>query len=179
MRCLCLLAAGFLTVACSSSSSSDGADRKLCVEDVECPTGHGCFRGMDKVSYCAPLCTNDSQCPDRISCPSNQPTKDDKSCEETGKHKNQGVCSLYASPEFDSTNCGSAVFACKSEDNACSCTLGTTPGTLAQCDWSMYSGICCADEGYPASGSCFCSPVTSVSCSELGMSSAIRCMWKI
>jgi len=148
-----------MAAACSSSGDnpSSGSSGKKCIEDVECPTGKGCFRGQDNVSYCSPLCTKDSQCPEQIECPANRPIANERSCAEIGLHKSQGVCSLYYNDSFDDTNCTRAVIRCLSDSDSCYCYTAPTPGDVSRCTSSPYpDGLCCADEGFPTMGLCMC-----------------------
>lgn len=153
-----LLMAFLVSTACSSSSDgSSGTNDDKCVEDVECPTGQGCFRGENQVSYCSPLCTKNSQCPDQIDCPTNKPMANQKSCVEPTAHKGQGVCSLYLDSSFDATNCAHAVVRCVSDRDSCYCYTAPTPGDVSRCTSNAYAdGLCCADEGFPSNGICMC-----------------------
>jgi hypothetical protein len=158
----------------ATSGGNGGSGGKKCIEDVECPSGQGCFRGEGQVSYCAPLCTRDSQCPDEIGCPSNQPIAGEKYCMEVGQHKDQGVCALYEDSAYDATNCPKAAIRCLSDTDSCYCYMYATPGDLAHCTPTTYpNATCCADDGYPQDGLCMCYQ-TSFGC-EPGMHKVDLC----
>jgi hypothetical protein len=157
-----------------SGGGSGGSSGKKCIEDTECPSGQGCFRGEEQVSYCSPLCTRDSQCPDQIDCPSSQPKTGDKSCKEVGLHKDQGVCLLYTDVGYDADNCKSVVLRCLSDVDSCYCYMYVSPGNISQCTPTTYpNSTCCADESYPQEGLCMCYQ-TSFGC-EPGMHKVNSC----
>lgn len=134
-------------VACGSGGPA------TCVEDAECPTGQGCHRGA-VAGYCAPLCTRDSHCPDRIVCPGEDTAPGSSWCVDQGEHEGQGVCVLYVGG-FTPATCTDAQLGCRdSASGGCTCAVEESGGTRATCAATDYpAAVCCAGTDY-----CSCRP---------------------
>ena len=158
-RSLAFHGAGISILALLGSLACGSGDSRLksCVEDSECPTGEGCYRGSSW-GYCSPLCTVDAQCDDQIACPSDQSVPDTAICREAGLHKGQGVCDVYRGA-FGPDNCDLGHTACFDGSSWCGCEYGPPDeqGSVGTCRASEFEfGGCCADPTWPAGGRCEC-----------------------
>jgi hypothetical protein len=87
----CWTLAFLFVMACGCGS---GGTTESCHVDGDCQRGQGC-KTESGDNYCAPLCSDDSQCPMQKQCAgqTDQPTQE---CKEVGNHTDgNGVCDVY------------------------------------------------------------------------------------
>src|SRR5262249_53464009 len=71
-----------------------------------------------------------------------------------------GVCnSGFKACDIDhSSGAGGGVYDCSAQGDVCSCTASSAANDTKCDDTSFTDAICCADSGWPSSGTCACRP---------------------